>query len=347
MENIKPEILIVDDEPFNITILVNILKSQYRTIVAKNGEEALQRAKIESIPDLILLDIMMPDMDGYTVCRKLKQDNITKDIPIIFITALGEELDESRGFESGGVDYITKPIKPLILKARVKTHIELRKAQLNLYNQNMILEEKVLKRTKDLFDSQIEIVHRLVSAAEYKDPETGSHITRMSYYTMMLAKSYGLEKKDCENIFVASPMHDIGKIGIPDSILLKPGKLDRDEWEIMKTHTNIGAKILANSSSNLLQFGQQIAISHHEKWDGSGYPQGLKGEKISVFGRITALADVFDALTTKRPYKDPWPVDKAIDEIRIGRGKHFDPDIVDAFEKVLPEFIEIKQKFID
>ncbi|MGE0085228.1 MAG: HD-GYP domain-containing protein [Desulfococcaceae bacterium] len=339
-------ILIVDDERFNINVLVEILKSDYRVIVAKNGEEALKRVVDSSTPpDLILLDIMMPQMDGYTVCRILKKNEKTRKIPIIFITALGEEQDEARGFEAGGVDYITKPVSPPVVRARVRTHLSLRDAEVELADQNHILEEMVEVRTRELYNSRLEIIHRLVFAAEYKDPETGSHIKRMSHYSKLLAVAYGLPKKECEIILLASPMHDIGKMGIPDVILLKPGKLDGIEWDVMKKHTAIGAKILSKSRSGLMRAGQQIAISHHERWDGSGYPQGIKGENIPLYGRIAALADVFDALTTKRPYKEPWPIDRAVEEILKQSGRHFDPDIVDIFEKTLPQFLEIRKRF--
>jgi putative two-component system response regulator len=335
----------VDDERYNIDVLVDILKTDFKLVVAKSGEDALKRANSDPPPDLILLDIMMPGMDGYAVCQGLKENSFTRDIPVIFITALGEDREEARGFEAGGVDYITKPINPLIVKARVKTHLDLRLAQKNLAEQNSLLEEKVRERTKALFDSRMEVVHRLVFAAEYKDPETGSHIKRMSHYSAILAKAAGMNEKMCEKILMASPMHDIGKIGIPDQILLKPGGLTDEEWAVMKSHTVIGAKILSKSKSDLILAGQQIAVSHHEKWDGTGYPQGIRGQSIPIFGRITAIADVFDALTTKRPYKDPWPVDRALEEIQKGRSRHFDPDLVDLLEKVLPEFLKIKENF--
>ena len=345
MSDAKNKILVVDDERYNINVLVGILKADYRIIVAKSGEEALKRADSNIPPDLILLDVMMPDMDGYTVCRKLKEQENTKNIPVIFITALGDVEDETKGFETGGVDYITKPIKPATVRARVKTHIELRDARKQLENQNMILEEKVRERTKELSESRMEIIHRLVFASEYKDPDTGSHIQRMSQYSALLAKAYGVGKDLCEMIQLASPMHDIGKIGIPDSVLLKPGKLDEVEWIIMKNHSSIGAKILSDSSSPLLQAGQVIALSHHEKWNGSGYPLGVKGENIPLMGRITALADVFDALTTKRPYKDAWPIDKAVREIKKGKGVHFEPKLVELFEDILVLLLEVRRLF--
>ncbi len=345
MKEKSHKILIVDDERFNLNLLVEILKSDYKVIVAKNGEEALKRLDSSGFPDLILLDIMMPQMDGYTVCRILRENEKTRKIPIIFITALGQDQDEARGFEAGGVDYITKPVSPPVVRARVRTHLSLRDAQLELANQNHILEDMVEERTRELYNSRLEIIHRLVFAAEYKDPETGSHIKRMSHYSALLARACGLPEKECDIVLLASPMHDIGKMGIPDVILLKPGKLDDQEWKIMKKHTIIGAKILSKSRSTLMRAGQQIAISHHERWDGSGYPQGSKGRKIPLYGRIAALADVFDALTTRRPYKEPWPIDRAVEEIRKQSGRHFDPELVDIFEHTVPQFLEIGKRF--
>jgi len=345
MENVEQKILIVDDERFNINILVGILKTRYRTIVAKSGEEALKRAITSTPPDIILLDIMMPDMDGYEVCKRLKQAQETADIPVIFITAMGQEEDETKGFDAGAVDYITKPVQPEIVRARVRTHLELINARKQLQNQNIILEQKVNERTRELTDSRQEIVHRLVSAAEHKDPETGSHIKRMSHYSALIAKAYGINKQGSEAVLLAASMHDIGKIGIPDNILLKQGALNKEEWEIMKSHSTIGAKILSKSKSNLIREGQIIAISHHEKWDGSGYPQGLKGEAIHLTGRIAALADVFDALTTKRPYKKAWPENQALEEIKAGSGSHFEPRLVEVFITILPDLLKIKDRF--
>ncbi len=345
MEHKQEKILIVDDEFANINILVEILKSDYRIAVAKNGKEALKLAISNHPPDLVLLDIMMPEIDGYEVCERLKSSAGTSDIPVIFITARGLEEDETRGFEAGAVDYITKPVKPGIVRSRVKTHLDLKRAKTQLENQNIVLEEKVRERTEELRDSRLELVHRLVFAAEYKDPDTGSHIKRISHYSELLALRRGLAGLDCETILLASPMHDIGKIGVPDSILMKPGRLDPEEWKIMKTHSEIGARILSSSRSPFIEAGRSIAISHHERWDGSGYPHGLKGETIPIIGRITALADVFDALTTSRPYKDAWPVEMAVAEIEMGRGSHFDPEIVDLFMEILPDIVEIKDQF--
>jgi putative two-component system response regulator len=344
-ESNREKILIVDDERNNINVLVEILKPRYRTAVAIHGAEALKRARAESPPDLILLDIMMPEMDGYAVCQALKADPATADIPVIFISAMDDEADESKGLALGAEDFITKPIKPAIVKARIKTRLELRRVRKKLAAQNEMLEKKVRERTRELRRSRLDIVNRLVHAAEYRDTETASHITRMSRYSAALARACGLGEEECEIVLVASKMHDIGKIGIPDHILLKEGGLEPAEWEVMKTHTEIGAGILTGSDSPILQAGHVIALSHHEKWDGSGYPRGLSGTGIPLYGRINAISDVFDALTTRRPYKPAWAVEAAMAEIEAGKGRHFDPGMVDRFTEILPEILQIRDHF--
>jgi putative two-component system response regulator len=343
----KDTILIVDDIPENIDILYGILKQDYNVKVALNAEDAFSVVYSKNPPDLILLDVMMPGMDGYEVCKRLKENKDSKNIPVIFITAKGEESDERKGFMLGGVDYITKPVKPLIVKARVKT-------QLTLKNQNRILEEKVAERTNDLNNAlkkiktvSLETIHRLTNASEYKDQETGDHIKRMSNYTVEIAREMGVNENSIEQLLYAAPMHDIGKIGVPDHILLKPGPLDDDEWEIMKKHTEIGAKILEGSSSGFIKLGELIALTHHEKWDGTGYPGGLKGEEIPFESRIVAIADVFDALTSKRPYKEPFSIEKSFKIISEGRGSHFDPDVVDAFFRIKDIILKIKDRYQD
>ncbi|MFP4030414.1 MAG: HD-GYP domain-containing protein [Desulfococcaceae bacterium] len=341
----REKVLIVDDERNNVNVLVEILKPHYRTAVAIHGAEALKRARSNRPPDIILLDIMMPEMDGYAVCEALKADRATADIPVIFISAMADEADESKGLELGAVDFITKPIKPAIVKTRIKTRLELRRVQKKLAAQNEMLEQKVQDRTRELRQSRLEIVNRLVHAAEYRDTETASHITRMSRYSAALARAWGLDEGECEIVLVASKMHDIGKIGIPDQILLKEGGLEPAEWEVMKTHTEIGAGILSDSDSKILQAGHLIALSHHEKWDGSGYPRGLSGTDIPLYGRINAVSDVFDALTTRRPYKPAWTVKAAMTEIEAGKGRHFDPDLVDRFRDILPEILQIREDF--
>jgi putative two-component system response regulator len=330
----KPTILIVDDVPDNITVLTNIL-ADYNLKAANNGAKALEIAS-RFKPDIILLDIMMPDMDGYAVCTRLKRDLHTKNIPVIFITAMDEETNEARGFELGAVDYITKPVSPPVVRARVKTH-------LNLYDQNKALEHLVLERTKALNQSRLEIIRRLGLAAEYKDNETGMHVIRMSYYCKVMAAAIGMSDEEAELILNASPMHDIGKIGIPDNILSKPGKLDAQERAIMEQHTQIGARIIGEHNTPLLDMARTVALTHHEKWDGTGYPRGIKGENIPLVGRIVAVADVFDALVSKRPYKKAWPAERAVAVIKEESGKHFDPEVVKVFLANLDEIIKLFQ----
>ena len=317
----RPRILIVDDEPANLKVMREVLCKHYRLSFAKSGDAALALVEKEP-PKLILLDIMMPDMNGFEVCQRLKNNPTTTHIPIIFVTALSDESDEFKGFELGAVDYITKPISPAIVRARVKTHLSLIQAeQLKL--------------------AHVDLVHRLGRAAEYKDTDTGEHIVRMSKYSKILALAYGMNEEHAELLKQAAPMHDIGKIGIPDAILLKPGKLTASEFDYMKEHAQIGAQILENSSSPLLQLAHLLAIEHHEKWDGSGYPYGLKGEKISIEGRIVAVADVFDALTSKRPYKAAWSVEDALKFMHEQAGIHFDPELVHLFTAQIDAIMDI------
>jgi putative two-component system response regulator len=314
--------------------------------VATNGQSALAQVKINP-PDLILLDIMMPGMDGYEVCTQLKSDEATSLIPIIFISAMHEAVDKSKGFDLGAVDYVTKPFQIAEVQARVRTHIALKQAIEALSNQNQILETKVKERTLALRDTQLEIIFRLSRAAEYRDNETGLHIKRMSHFTQIISAAMNCSEDTCALLFNASPMHDVGKIGIPDHILLKPSRLDPDEWRIMKTHTTIGAEMLAGHDSVLLQTARIIALTHHEKWDGSGYPSGLSKEEIPLSGRIVAICDVFDALTSQRPYKRAWPVEEALREIKTGSGSAFDPATVDALFRSLPALLSIKECFKD
>lgn len=342
---IKRKILVVDDTPENIDILMETLRGEYKIVPARNGEKALSLAGADNPPDLILLDVMMPGMDGYEVCEKLKTDEKTARIPVIFITAKSEVEDETRGLKLGAVDYITKPISPPIVRARVKNHLELMMAREELENQNLILERKVSERTREIRDTQHETLFRLTNASELRDTDTGMHIKRIQHFTELMALKTGMNSTDSEDLGLASTMHDLGKIGIPDNVLLKPGKLNDEEWVVMKTHPLIGAKCLEGSRSKVLAQGRIIALHHHEKWDGSGYPSGLKWEDISPGGRIVCLVDVFDALTTKRPYKEPWPIEKAVGVIEEGRGAHFDPDLVDIFVAHLKEFLVIREEF--
>lgn len=320
-------ILVVDDEATNLNVLRQILKQHYRLIFAKSPTKALELAESE-LPDLILLDVMMPLMNGYEVCANLKKNSQTAHIPVIFVTALGDTADEAQGFAVGGVDYITKPVSAPIVRARIATHV-------------------LLVRMDELKKSRLEIVQRLGLAAEYKDNETGLHVIRMSHYSHIIACALGFDDNAAENILHAAPLHDVGKIGIPDSILQKPGKLTPEDWAIMREHPTIGARIIGTHTSELLRMAHDIALTHHERWDGSGYPRGLKGEEIPLVGRIVAIADVFDVLTTERSYKKAWPLNEALAYIKEQRNKHFDPQVVDIFLEQLPAILQVKERWAE
>lgn len=336
----KLTVLVVDDAPENIEILRTILHPQYRVKAARTGERALKIARTVPQPDMVLLDVVMPDVDGYEVCRQLKADVSTADIPVIFITAKNSADNETRGLELGAVDYITKPVLPAIVNARVSTHLALR-------DQKHHLEELVLLRTRELENTRLELIRCLGQAAEYKDNETGLHVIRMSHYTRIIAQQLDADSDWVQLVFQAAPMHDVGKIGIPDSILSKPGKLTDEEWRIMRKHPEYGAEIIGNHPSRLLSMAREIALTHHEKWDGTGYPYNLSGEDIPLSGRVVAVADVFDALTTERPYKKAWEVDDAVALIKENSGKHFDPELVDIFVQQLPAILEIKKLYAE
>ncbi|BCS97962.1 two-component system response regulator [Desulfoluna limicola] len=335
----KWTILIVDDEPINREVIKHILKAHYNLIFAENGFKALALASSQ-LPDLILLDVMMPEMNGYQACRSLKKDPRTRNIPVIFVTAMTETDDEKTGLEIGAADYITKPISPPILKARIATHLA-------LYNQNRTLDAKVRARTIELNNTRLEIIQRLGRASEYKDDETGLHILRMSHYARLLGEAIGLDEVEVDRLYNAAPMHDIGKIGIPDNILQKPRALTREEWNIMKRHPKIGAEIIGDNPSPLLQMARSIALTHHERSDGSGYPRRLKNEEIPIEGRIIAVADVFDALTSKRPYKDAWPISKALAYLQKEAGTLFDSHLITRFMTIIDRVVAIKERLAD
>ncbi len=288
---------------------------------------------MEKVPDLILLDVMMPGMDGYEVCKQLKSQAVTADIPIVFVTAMNEEKDETRGFLLGAVDYIVKPVNPVIVKARVQTHIALRRAQRELERHRDELEELVLERTRELRETQIEITNRLVQAAEYHDYQSSRHVTRMADYCVIIGRAHGMKEHELTLLLHASAMHDIGKLGISDTILNKRGTLTPDEFEEMKRHTVIGADLLYGGDNELMNMAHLIALTHHEKWDGTGFPLGLRAEEIPFPGRIAALCDVFDALSSKRSYKDAWPLGEAKKIVVEQKGICFDPYVVDLFEE--------------
>ncbi len=323
----RPKILIVDDEPTNLQVLRQVLHEDYRLLFARDGEKALQLSRDEH-PNLILLDVMMPGLTGLETCQRLKAEPATQAIPVIFVTALSDASDESAGFEAGGVDYITKPISPAIVRARVRTHLS-------------------LVRADELKQTRLQIIQCLGRAAEYRDNETGLHVIRMSHYARILALAAGYSPRYADELFNAAPMHDIGKIGIPDAVLLKPDRLDEDEWAIMRSHVRMGAEILGEHDTPLLQLARSIALFHHEKYDGSGYPHRLAGDAIPIEARIVAIADVFDALTSVRPYKMAWPVDEAVALLHTEKGRHFDPELVDLFVAQLPAVLEIKEKYAE
>jgi len=356
----KAKILVVDDEKFYIDVLAELLSGDYKVVVAKEGEQALLRAQAPPLPDLVLLDILMPGMDGYEICNRLKQHPVTKDIPVIFLTAKSEVADELKGFELGAVDYIAKPMSPPIVKARVATQLALSRAKQLLADQNQLLEEKVRERTKELNQSKDVAIYCMVALAETRDLETGKHILRTQNYVRTLAEClkdhprFGpyLDDDVIELLYKTSPLHDIGKVGVPDRILLKPGKLEPDEWTEMKRHAEYGYQALLRAEEHLgttdfLRMAREITYTHHEHWDGTGYPQGLMHDAIPISGRLMAIADVYDALISRRVYKEPYPHQEAEMIIQQASGSHFDPDIVSAFVGLQDEFQRIAIEYAD
>lgn len=360
-KNNKATILVVDDTPDNLLLISGLLKDIYTVKTANSGQRCLEILNGNVEPDLILLDIMMPEMDGYEVCRKIKKNLTTKEIPIIFLTAKSNIEDESLGLELGAVDYITKPISPPILLARVKNHLALKASADFLRNQNEFLEQEIQIRIQDMLAIQDATIHFVMSLAETRDPETGNHIRRTQLYVKKLAEKLSqlprykaiLTSQYIQLLYKSAPLHDIGKIGIPDKILLKPGRFTPEEFEIMKTHTTIGYEAIIRAEKQLgikvefLELAKQIALGHQEKWDGSGYPLGLAGEDIPLSARLMALADVYDALISRRVYKEGMPHEVALDIMRQGRGNHFDPDVLDVFLEIEGEIREIANRYAD
>ena len=358
---IKPTLLAVDDTADNLALLNDLLSKQYKVKLANSGAKALKIAAAAPPPDLILLDIMMPGMDGYEVCRQLKLQAATRDIPVIFLTACADAEAERAGLEAGAVDYVTKPFNPPVLLARVKTHLALKAQADFLRDKSAFLEAEVDKRTREIRAIQDVTIHTLASLAETRDSETGNHIRRTQFYVKALARRLCenpglaaiLTPRYIEMLFKSAPLHDIGKVGIPDSILLKAGRLTPDEFEIMKTHTTLGREAIEHAEQQLgmqvdfLSMSKDIAQSHQEKWDGSGYPQHLAGEAIPLSARLMAVADVYDALISRRVYKAAMSHEQAAAIIIAGRGQHFDPDIVDAFLAIQEEFRAIAARFSD
>jgi putative two-component system response regulator len=345
-------VMVVDDTEANIDVLVNTLEDMYDVKVAMDGETALEDI-MEDPPDLVLLDIMMPGMDGYKVCQRLKSDEATKNIPVIFLTAMTDEKDEAKGLSLGAVDYVTKPFSPDLVKARVKNQLELKKHRDHL-------EELVQERTKELILTQDVTIYSLACLAETRDPETGGHILRTQQYIKILAEQLKnhprfrdvLDDNAIALLFKSAPLHDIGKVGVPDSILMKPGKLTDEEFAEMKKHTIRGRDALRMAelklgSNSFMRYAREIAYTHHEKWDGSGYPDGIKGDEIPVSGRLMAIADVYDALVSKRFYKPAFSHKKALEIIKEGKGKHFDPDMLDAFVAIEEQVKQIAMKLAD
>lgn len=357
----RPVVLVVDDTPDNLSLMAGLLRDRYRVRLANHGERALQLAHADPRPDVVLLDVMMPGLDGHEVCRRLKADPATADIAVIFLTALGEIEDETLGLALGAADYIAKPIRPPILLARLSTQLTVQRANAMLRDINADLEQEVRRRTAEIEGLQDATVLAMASLAETRDNETGNHLRRTQHYVECLARELQhhprfatqLDDETIGLLFKTAPLHDIGKVGIPDAILLKPGKLTAEEFEVMKTHTTIGFEAIERAEASIghplpfLRHAKEIALSHQEKWDGSGYPQGLSGDAIPLSARLMALADVYDALISKRVYKPAMPAEQAEALIRAGRGAHFDPDVVDAFERVRDRFREIATRFAD
>jgi putative two-component system response regulator len=357
----KPVVLVVDDTADNLSLMAGLLKDTYRVKVANSGEKALKIVQGDSPPDLILLDIMMPGMSGYEVCQLLKSSNATRNIPIIFLTAMTAVEDEKKGLELGAADFITKPISPPIVMARVATQLQVKAAADFLRDQNAYLENEVAKRTAELSAVQDVTIMAMASLAETRDSDTGNHIRRTQYYVKVLAeklsthprfRSY-LTTSAIDTLFKSAPLHDIGKVGIPDRILLKPGKFTPEEFEIMKSHTTLGRDAIVRAEQQLnlkvdfLNCAKEIAYFHQEKWDGSGYPTGASGDAIPISARLMALADVYDALISRRVYKEGMPHEKAAAIIVEGRGTHFDPDMVDAFVDLQDVFRAIAMQYAD
>ncbi len=345
---LKANILIVDDQPVNISLLKKILqKSGYTNLFSTTDSRQASAMYVEHQIDLLLLDIRMPHLNGFEVMEQLQQLAQDSYLPILVLTAELTSETRLQALSGGAKDFLTKPFDRLEALQRIHNILEVRLLHKKVILQNKSLEDEVKERTKQLENSRYEVIQRLGLAAEYKDNETGNHVFRMSYSSKLLAIAAGLTNQETEIILCAAPMHDIGKIGIPDHILLKPGELDADERRIMQTHVNIGAEILSGGHSSLMKTAQEIALTHHEKWDGSGYPNGLAGEDIPISGRICAICDVFDALTSERPYKQAWSVEKAINLLREESGKQFDPNLVPLFESILDEVLKYRTSHED
>jgi putative two-component system response regulator len=357
----KPTVLVVDDTPDNLALMSGLLREHYRVTLANSGEKALSLVRDVEPPDLILLDIMMPGLSGYDVCKILKDDPSTRHIPVIFLTAMTAAEEEKKGLEMGAVDFITKPVNPPIVLARVSTQLQVKVAADFLRDQNDFLEAEVQRRGRELAAIQDVTILAMASLAETRDNDTGNHIRRTQHYMKLLAThlrvhprfSRFLDERTIDILFKSAPLHDIGKVGIPDRILLKPGRFEPHEFEIMKTHCKLGRDAIQHAEDQLglevefLYYAKEIAYSHQEKWDGSGYPEGWAGDAIPISARLMAVADVYDALISRRVYKEGMPHEKAVSIIAEGRGQHFDPDIVDAFLALTEQFRAVALEFAD
>jgi len=342
------KILIVDDQNLHILTLEKILKkSGYCCIHSTNDPTEAAGIYQEIDPDLVILDLNMPKMDGFEVMKQLSAIEEDGYLPILIISEEKDQKVRHLALSSGAKDFIDKPFDPIEVIMRIQNMIQVRLLHKHVHDQNKILEDKVKARTQDLYNTKLDVIERLARAIEYRDSETGMHIIRMSHYAACLAAKVGMSMEECELLLTASPLHDVGKIGIPDSILRKPGPLSPEEWNIMKTHTTIGAELLSGSNSKFLLVGKEIALTHHEKWDGSGYPKGLKGEEIPLIGRICCLCDVFDALMTKRPYKEAWIMEDTLKEIEKGANTLFEASLVKDFLEILPQIKHIREKYND
>jgi len=351
VDNGRIQILVVDDEPRNTKLLEAILSREgYRVECAGNGQDAL-RAVVELRPDLVLLDVMMPDTDGFQVAAQIKSNSDTRNIPIIMVTSLDDRASKLRALDSGAEEFLTKPVDRAELIVRTRNLLRLKELADLHADYARVLEERVVERSLRLTNSYRDTIAALNRAASYRDEETGAHVQRISHYCVELAQALGMNSAFCECIYYASPMHDIGKIAIPDRVLLKPGPLTTDEWEIMKTHASLGFKMLDGVDSPYIEMGRDIALRHHERWDGRGYPDGLCGEAIPLSARVMAIADVYDALRSRRPYKEAYGHDDAVRIIMHGDGrtspKHFDPRVLSAFVSARAAMRDIYQEMID
>lgn len=360
MESLPPStVLIIDDEPANLSIMSDILMDDYRVLVAGSGPLGLEIAASDPRPDIILLDIQMPEMDGYQVLGLLQSEAQTRDIPVIIVTALESGNDEGKGLSLGAVDYVTKPVDPIVLRARIKTQLTLKAARDLLHDQNAFLEAEVERRVAENQTIQDVSIRALAHLAETRDPETGAHILRTQNLVEILATKLAalprfnqtIDEQFIRTVTKSAPLHDIGKVGIPDEILLKEGKLSANEWKTMKTHAALGAQAIEQAEQDIdgkvkfLETAKEIAHWHHERWDGSGYPDGLSGDAIPISARIMAIADVFDALLSPRVYKAAMSSDEAYRIIEAGRGTQFDPDMVDVLLRDYADFVAIGERY--